>query len=831
MSSEWSAMANEEIKELCLSLMLADREIEVICLLENVGLWDDPTCWRHLGDNENNYSTIGNQQSRPEAALVEKLVNAIDARLVNACLVQGFDPEGHDVPQTITDAVARFFGDTSSNVRFSASRISDWEDKKRTEEARLITLAMTGAKPPERASIIIADQGEGQLPGNFPDTFCSLNRSNKLRIPFVQGKYNMGGTGALQFCGDRNLQLIVSRRNPAIVTSQNDSNNWGFTIIRRDDPAEGRRSSVYSYLAPANTHRSSDHGTVMMFQAQAMPIFPEISQGGHRKACARDSTYGSLIKLYEYFRGTNAIWSRGGLLRQIDLLLPEIALPIRIYECRSYEGDPETNIAGLRVRLEDDRAQNIEPGFPTSASISVAGNQMPVRIFAFKARKAVDYRLQQGVVFTVNGQAHGNLTADFFRRKKVGMSYIADSLLVFVDCTKVKQRSLEDLFMNSRDRLRRNELKLQIESELEYLLSHHTGLEELRNRRRQEQISETVTDSKPLKEILTAIVRDNKVLTEILLKGKQIPNPFEPQRVRKKAEYIGQKHPTFFKFKGQSYGDKLYRKSPINQRPRIAFETDVENDYLTREQMPGEAFLDINYGTGFTACTDFIFNFYNGIATLNIQLPDSAVAEDVIDYKLTIEDETLIFPFENEFQIRCLPEESSRSERSSGSRRPPAGKNSGDDYDAPSGLAIPEPQRIKEANWEKQDPPFDKFTALRVKHVGAGVGVDSYDFKVNVDNIYLRSEQKRSKESAEVLESRFTVALVLIALGLIQDERRTDERTEEAEHEHMTDEDLDLEKRVEFFTRAVAPLLLPMIDGLGAIHSQELVSTGDVVGE
>lgn len=610
--------------------------------------------------------------------------------------------------------------------------------------------------------------------------------------------------------------------------------NGGFTIVRRDDPSEGRRSSVYSYLAPVDAKQNPNHGRVLVFAAPAMPIFPEISKEGLTDAYARESEFGSLLKLYEYYRGTNTIWTRSGLLRQLDLLLPEIALPIRMYECREYKvsvGSLETNITGLRVRLEDDRASNIEPGFPTSATIKVAGNQMNVRIFAFKPGKAVDYRLQQGVVFTINGQAQGNLTADFFRRKKVGMSYIADSLLLLIDCTKVGQRIQEDLFMNSRDRLRRNELELQIESELEYLLSRHTGLEELRNRRRQEQISETVTDSKPLKKILTAIVRDNKVLTEILLKGKQIPNPFEPQRVRKKAEYIGKKHPTFFKFKDHGYGDKLYRNSPINQRPRIAFETDVENDYLTREQMPGEAFLDISQGAGFVACTDFSFNFYNGIATLNVQLPDSAVAEAIIDYKLTIEDETLIFPFENEFQIRCLPEESSRSERSSGSRKPPAGKNSGDDYDAPSGLDIPEPQRIREAKWETQDPPFDKFTALRVKHVGAGVGVDSYDFKVNVDNIYLRSEQKRSKESAEVLESRFTVALVLIALGLLQDEHRPGERTEETEHELISDEDLDLEKRVESLTRAVAPLLLPMIDGLGAINSQELVSTGDVVGE
>ena len=765
--------------------------------------------------------------------MAEKLVNAIDARLVNACQTQGINPESEDAPQTISRAVARFFEETSNETRSGAGRITHWENRKRTAEGRLITLTTTGAKPPERASVTIADQGEGQLPGTFPDTFCSLNRSNKLRIPFVQGKYNMGGTGALQFCGDRNLQLILSRRNPALTDSQGDNIKWGFTIVRRNDPAEGRRSSVYSYLAPIKAQQNPNHGTVLMFTAPTMPIFPEISKRGDKEPYARESNYGSLLKLYEYFKGTNTILTRSGLLRQMDLLLPEVALPIRIYECRDYKGGPgsfETNITGLRVRLEDDRASNIEPGFPTSATIKVAGNQMNVQIFAFKAGKAVDYRLQQGVVFTINGQAHGNLTADFFRRKKVGMSYIADSLLLLVNCTQVDQRVQEDLFMNSRDRLRRNELELKIESELENLLSRHPGLEELRNRRRQEQISETVADSKPLKEILASIVRDNKTLTEILLKGKQIPNPFEPQRVRKQKEYVGKVYPTYFKFKDHTYGEKLYRHSPINQRPRIVFETDVENDYLTREQMPGEAFLDIRHGTDpFTACTDFTINFHNGIANLNIQLPDSAAVGAVFDYKLTVEDETLVFPFENEFQITCLPEEAP-SEQSSGSREPPAGETSGEDRDAPSGLAIPDPQKIPEAKWEIQDPPFNKFTALRITHAGTEDGVDSYDFKVNVDNIYLRSEQKRSKESAEVLESRFTVALVLIALGLLQDERRT----EETEDEPLPDENIvssTLEKSVESFTRAVAPLLLPMIDGLGAISSQESVSTGDVVGE
>jgi hypothetical protein len=69
----------------------------------------------------------------------------------------------------------------------------------RRDVARGITLAATGVKGQEGdPCLTIADQGEGQTPRKFPDTFLSLEKSNKLRIPFVQGKFNMGGTGVLQ---------------------------------------------------------------------------------------------------------------------------------------------------------------------------------------------------------------------------------------------------------------------------------------------------------------------------------------------------------------------------------------------------------------------------------------------------------------------------------------------------------------------------------------------------------------------------------------------------------------------------------------------------------
>jgi len=85
-------MTNEELKTLCLSLLQADSEDIVIKILSQCGLWDKSEYWRYYGDEEDNFSTTGNQQSRPEAALVEKVVNSIDAVLMGKCWLSGISP-------------------------------------------------------------------------------------------------------------------------------------------------------------------------------------------------------------------------------------------------------------------------------------------------------------------------------------------------------------------------------------------------------------------------------------------------------------------------------------------------------------------------------------------------------------------------------------------------------------------------------------------------------------------------------------------------------------------------------------------------------------------
>ena len=52
-----------DAKSLCDKLLLADTEDTVVKTLKDAGYWDDVTAWRSYGDLDNNYGTIGNQQS------------------------------------------------------------------------------------------------------------------------------------------------------------------------------------------------------------------------------------------------------------------------------------------------------------------------------------------------------------------------------------------------------------------------------------------------------------------------------------------------------------------------------------------------------------------------------------------------------------------------------------------------------------------------------------------------------------------------------------------------------------------------------------------------
>ncbi len=843
-------MNNEQTKSLCLGLMKVDTETEVIQLLTQAGFWNDPAAWRYYGDYENNFNTIGNQQSRPDAALVEKFVNSEDARLTNECLVRGINPEGPDAPQSIRAAVAVFF-EEGRKITSIAGRVANWSDAKRSEIARGITLAATGFPPREgKPCFTIADSGEGQTPKSMPDTLLSLNRSNKLRISFVQGKFNMGGTGVLKFCGRHNLQLIVSRRNPAILksnTSEASDMQWAFTVVRREDPNDGRRSSVYTYLAPLGAQAKSRQGEVLRFDAPSMPIFPE-----GRNAYARHSEWGTLIKLYEYsaagYSNTH-ILRKDGLLSRIDLLLSDPALPIRLHECRpafkGHEGSFETTLTGLAVRLEDDKAENLEEGFPASCPLSVEGESMIATIYAFKKGKAETYRRNEGIVFTVNGQTHGHLTKEFFNRKNAGrLNYIADSILVTIDCGNISGRAREDLFMNSRDRLSHNPIRYAIEEQLEEMLRQHQGLRSLKEKRRSEEIQSKLADEKPLEDILKSLLEHSPTLSALFLQGKRAVNPFKTLQVtEQETDFQGRKHPTYFKFKEKEYGKEIRRDCHINQRCRIVFETDADNDYFSRNTDPGDFSLFLLSDVGRSPVSDYVGpNLQNGLATLSVRLPANCKVGDLLKFQAVVSDPTLLDPFENTFSLDVKPEAQPRG-GPGGERHQPPTKEKGEQREIPAGINLPNILLIYEKDWESQNPVFDKYTALRIgisdvlsngeSENNNAESHDVYDFMINMDNLFLKSELKAGGDEIEMIRARWKYGLVLVGLALLHDDNQSKRSTPESEEGVVADEENgeSVEKRVERFTRAIAPVLLPMINSLGGALELEEAMAAVASGE
>jgi hypothetical protein len=832
-------MNEKEVHKLLNALLLADSEELVIALLTNTKLWDDPKVWRLYGDSENNWSEAGNQQSRSDAALIEKLVNSIDARLMNECQAAGIDPEGPGAPKTIREAVAAFIEKHPKPSSETAGRIRDWTPDFRSKVARDITLAATGARPKEgKPCFTIADRGEGQTPDQFPETLVSLNRSNKLRIPFVQGKFNMGGTGVLKFCGKRNLQLILSRRNPALVSKKNASHSdakWGFTIVRRQDPEGSRRSSVYCYLAPLGAEMHPGQGGVLRFEADSLPIFPELN-----KAYARESKWGTLIKLYEYaasgYSNTH-ILLRDGLMERVDLLLPDLALPIRLHECRKFSGHAgsfDTNVNGLGVRLSDDKAQNLEEGFPTSSPISVMNEKMRATIFAFKPQKAESYRKNEGVVFVLNGQTHGHLTTDFFRRKDVNLSYLRQSVLVMIDCSEFSGRAREDFFMNSRDRLMAGELRYAVEKALEELLRNHQGLRALAERRRHEEIKSMLEDNKPLKEVLEELIKRSPSLATLFNLGSHVSNPFKSKSVGTGPQkYEGKQYPTFFKFKERKYGEILIRDTPVNFRGRVSFETNAVNEYFDKNLGKGTFFLHREAKNGDKVpFSGYVGpNLNDGSATLSVQLPDNAEPGDTLAFIAEVLDDSRVEPFTNRFVINVKgPAEAVGSK---GTKKKPPAEKKGKAHDLPVKISLPEVTLVEEPNWGNYDPPFDKYTALRIVRAPSNVEGEPavYDFFVNIDNVYLLRELKLTKESLELVKKRFELGLTLLGLGLIQADAESD--LGKSNDSKMSDEngEANVEDKVEAFTKAVAPILLPMISCLGDLQESDLGVVAEAAGE
>jgi hypothetical protein len=774
-----------DLQKLCLDLIYSETEEKVIDLLKKESLWDDYSSWRYYGDNENNFATIGNQQSKPESALVEKIINSIDAVLMAECLKRKIDPESEKAPQSISDALIDYF-------RIQEGKLSNMQPRERGKLAENICVVATGTKM--NPSYTIIDKGEGQTPKKMPETLLSLAKSNKLRIPFVQGKFNMGGTGVLQFCGKKNIQLIISKRHPDIAKFESDEtkSRWGFTVVRREDPSKGMRSSTYKYLAPK--------GEVPSFEADCLEILP----GEYPEPYSQELFWGTFIKLFEYQIGPLRTAIVFDLYNKLSILMPSMALPVRLYERRTgYSGHTqETTLSGLSVRLDEDKKENIEEGFPASSTISAQGQKINASIYAFKENQSEKYMKDEGIIFTIEGLTRESISKIFFTRKAVKMGYLLNSILVICDCSSFNGRTREDLFMNSRDRFRFADLRSDIESKLEDLISNNAGLKDLRAKRRQEEIVNKIGDSKPLADVVEQILKKSPVLSKLFIEGVRITNPFKLEKAKADTKFTGKSFPTYFNLI-EKYPENNPKTCPINNKKfRVQYKTDAINDYFNRDSNPGKFILKVNNDE----IADFVLNLWNGVANLNVSLPSNVQIGDILHFESYVNDINKVEPLVEEFYV-TITNPVEKNGGNHGTRKPPDNKEKGADTEKQSSLDLPNIIEVSREHWAEHS--FDENSALEVKQ-----GEEGYDFYVNIDNICLKIEQKTNTDiDPKLLGARYEYGMVLIGLALL--------RNQENKEDKNAEEVVNVFNKISETTRLISPFLLPMIASLGNLNIEE----------
>ena len=767
-------------KSLCLNLAQGDTEKDIINLLKNAGYWDDPNVWEYYGNIENNYGTIGNQSNMAEFALVEKITNSIDAILIGECLKKGIDP---------------FFNIPNGDL----FNITSGE---RTDLAKMIKLVVTGTR--KNPSYAIIDSGEGQSPDKLSSTILSIGKENKTRIPFVHGRFNQGGTASLLFCGEMgvgyNLQLVISKRNPEIVESTDkfSDENWGFTIIRRFE--EDSRNSTFKYLAPNNK--------ILKFKAEnGIPILP----GKYPNKYQKKLEYGTYIKLYNYqMPNLLKTASNMNLNWRLSLLLPTLALPFRIYERRDFGKISRTidaTIAGLSVRLKEDRRNNIEDKFPSSANVTILGQKIDLQIYAFKkdkesnkSRKSRYASNKEGVIFTINGQTHTSLNQSFFQSKKANMEYIADSILVVADCSNLSPRLKLDLFKTSRDRHMICPIFKQIEDNIREIIRDHAGLNELKNTRQSEDVKEKIMDNKQLEQTIQKVIKKSSVLTKVLLQGKKISNPFQPIDTFSKNEFKANEFPTFFKLI-KTFPKGKAKKCNLNSRFRIQFATDAENEYFTREKDRGAFEIKCNGRN----CIDKTWSLWNGIFTLTVSIPYKSKIGDFLYFESEVTDITQIEPLCNQFYVEIVQDISRKNNKQYTSKRKQktdSQENGKNKSSSNSFLALPDIRIVRANEFGQYD--MDKYSSLLVKEIDADL--NHYRFFINLDNIHLLSEIKNTPRiDPSIIETQYQTAIVLIGMSLL------------TEHISNQTDDTSIFDQIPLVTKLISPTIIPIISTLGKL--------------
>lgn len=486
--------------------------------------------WEIVGENIDNFKYLNNQQSDPLRALCEPTINSMDQLLLLECLKRGIDPRDINnpkLPKTMHEAAEHFYGIDYGHLIFTSKN-------KITNLAQKIKITVFNANNDQDQIILLYDEATGQDPKDFKNTFLYHKPSEKIAIPFVQGKYGMGNGGAFSFSGNHKYVMILSKRNPDLFNRKEEiQNKWGFTLIRKNLSKGYHKSRYFEFLCGKD-------GQILSFERQEVTnALPEliIDKNGFKHFRLKEAMkFGTLIKYFNYQNRNNK--SSRAIIRKLNLYLWDPPLPLSLYVNRKQSTETHMEIfRGGRAKFC--RSSLINPKYKEGISfkfsivykIDKKNTELNFEGQAFlfnqyrKNKKGKykntldDIRTELGTakgVLTVNGQTHGILNGTFFQN--FTLKSLKKYILVSVDFTKVMRQQflLEDeFFMPNREEIRNSPVMNKFRKELRKILGSHPVLIKANLDYKKEANERIMTEESIKFDFLKMIRKENPELLEM----------------------------------------------------------------------------------------------------------------------------------------------------------------------------------------------------------------------------------------------------------------------------------------------------------------------------
>ena len=638
----------------CRRLLDAESEADVQTLVASLPEMANDKNWRPLDGRETNFNVTSNQASDGGKALTELMTNMVDAVLMKHALQKGIDPKGRKAPATMHEAVDQLIKKLRGGKLTSLESKDPW--LRHFAQSNLI-IGVTGARSKRKGlpCYTFVDNGEGQHPDAFENSFLSLSTGNKKDIPFVQGRFNMGSSGVLGYCGSRWFKLIVSRR-------YDGTGPWGFTLMRKR-PGGGMPVAEYFVLP---------NGNVPSFHEDA--LYPFIKGDGKRYQSVMISS-GTVIKLYDYQIGSRFASGFRGSREALNENLVETILPFRILDFRQTpdpkrtgeraEGIDARPFYGMEFLLlnsqkEDDSSPDDADSDDEAAGtalIAVSNNTYPelgrITISAIRLRRALPGWLKSSnnrVFHAVNGQVQFKQTRGYLSQS-CGFPALKDRIIVIVDSSDLSYEAHNEIWKGDREHIRNTIVGERYQQVVTAAIKESKALHDLQQEVAREELQQAAkSERNELFRNLAGLLtnRDPTISVPMVNGGRGGGNAGDASE----SKFEGKYNPTYLQFDEKQKDRPV--SLPLNRTRSVSARTDVENGYLQRADNKGDVLFDPSLDDRFGVR----MQLYNGRLTLYLDpIPGSLAVGDQVDVRISLQDPCMARPIYDELSIVMVEEE------------------------------------------------------------------------------------------------------------------------------------------------------------------------------